>query len=434
MLSKTSKTCIRFVAWLAGFALLTAILVLVSRNVLPAQALPKNIGSDFIQFWAAAHFVASGENPYDRNNQIRLQKEYGWDKETDGLGQYDFTPYYYPPWVALGCTPFLWLDYATAKIAWLIVNCELLFVSGWLLRHSVPHLSRWVPVVLVPIFFFSLHALVIGQIDPLVLFLVVASWRLLEGGWDFPAGLLLGCLTIKPQLTIVLILALLAWSIRQHRWRIVGGFAAGFGLLLVASTFVLPGWSVVHLALPVRSTIVNINIIVPEWSFHMGKAPAETPLITADSPWKGASWLCLARTAGLNGWLLWTAYVMVAAPLGLLVVRSAVERTQTVHEPTSLSLLAAFFIIPYARAYDFLLLLVPLLFLLRGRISVAWASIVVASLVFLPYAQFLFVHPAALWLTKLQYFGSPFCSSWRGQQRLFLRCQQTVTSVTEGDT
>ncbi len=95
--------------WLVGLTLLTAACVQGLLVVAPWE----KIDPDYICYWAAGKIVASGQSPYDEALQTEIQHERGWDKATDGLGHYDFLPYYYPPWFAAGCA--LWSRWDTTE-------------------------------------------------------------------------------------------------------------------------------------------------------------------------------------------------------------------------------------------------------------------------------------------------------------------------------
>ena len=61
-----------------------------------------------------------------------------------------------------------------------------------------------------------LLAPMLGQTTPLVFFLIVAAWRLLEARRDRAAGGVLAWLTIKPQLTALLLVSLLLWAAQRR--------------------------------------------------------------------------------------------------------------------------------------------------------------------------------------------------------------------------
>jgi hypothetical protein len=349
--------------WLKPLAAASVAAVLIVA--LGAAILPKGMFPDVICYWAAGKLLAAGQSPYDVSGQIAVQRAYGWERETSGLGIYDFLPYYYPPWFGLLWVALLPLGFAAAKLLWAFLNVEGVLVAGALLHPAMPRSPPWAPVLLAALPLFSLACVLLGQTAILVLFLAVLSWRLLEAGWDRAAGVALAWLTIKPQLTAVLLLALLVRLVRQRRWRVVGWFFFTLALLALVST-----------------------LVVPSWPAEMLQAPRQPPAPpTAYYPWIGNAWFLVLRALGLGGWRLWTLYLAVALPFLAVVVRAAFGRTCSLLELMGLGLLAAFFIAPYARHYDFPVLLVPLLALLGGRLRPRVAIPLALAFVVVPYVQ-----------------------------------------------
>ena len=232
--------------WLPGLTLLAVACVVGLRAVAPWE----KITPDYICYWAAGKLVASGQSPYDEVLQTRIQQERGWDRVKDGLGHYDFLPYYYPPWFAAGCALLVPLGYDGAKAAWFFLNLELLLLSGYLLRDAVPGVPRSVPPVLVPLFALSVVALFVGQTSILMLFLIALAWKLLARGNDRLAGAALAGLTTKPQLTAFVVLAVLIWAARRRRWGVVTGFAAALAALSVFGALIVVDWPLEMLRRP----------------------------------------------------------------------------------------------------------------------------------------------------------------------------------------
>jgi hypothetical protein len=347
--------------WLVGITLLSTGCLLGGRAIMPWKAM----FPDFITYWTAGKIIASGRNPYDVELQTRIQREYGWDKATTGRGTLEFLPYYYPPWFGMACTAFLPLGYEAGKAAWFFLNLELLFLAGYLLRDAVAGLARSIPLVAVPLFFLSVLALMVGQTSILILFLTAVGWRLLEHRRDRAAGVALALLTTKPQLTGVLVLALLLWAARRRRWGVVQGFAVALGALALSGA-----------------------LIVPSWPLQMLEATRRTPPPTDHYPWLGTTWFLVLKTLGLRSWGLWVLYLAVALPFFREVLKSALEVDRPLHDALALGLLAAFFIAPYGRHYDIPVLLIPAFLLIGGRLSEKAGSALLVALLILPYVQF----------------------------------------------
>jgi hypothetical protein len=344
--------------------LLAAILVGVSPAVMDwGRMFP-----DFICYWAAGKILAAGGSPYDPALQARVQGEYGWDRQRDGLGLYDYLPFYYPPWFGLLFVPLLPLGFAGARTAWYFLNLEGALLGGYLLS-GVPGVPRRLPLWLAPLFLFTLASVLLGQTAIFVFFVLALSWRLLEEGRDRAAGAALAWLTVKPQLTAVLLLGLLLWLARRGRWRAVGTFLLTAVLLAGGSALVLP-----------------------DWPFQMFNAIRQTPSPTEYYPWIGNAWLLVLRSLGLGGPLLWTAYLALAVPFLVAVARAALSPAGRLEDVLALGALAAFFVAPYARHYDFPVLLVPLLVAV-GRLPRVAGWALVALLTVVPYVQlFLLAH------------------------------------------
>jgi hypothetical protein len=347
--------------WITGITLISVVCVAASVPVIPKDKLMP----DFICYWTAGTLVASGQSPYDAALQTQIQEAMGWDRATDGLGKYDFLPYYYPPWFAVALTLLLPLGYEGARVAWYFLNVELLFLSGYLLSLTVTRVPRRIPVVAVPLFILSVISVLVGQTAIPILFLASLAWMLLERRCDWAAGATLALLTTKPQLAAVLVLALLLWASRQRRWRVVQGFGLMLGALSVASV-----------------------AIVPLWPLEMVRASMAVPPPTAYFPWIGTTWLLALRTAGLQSWGLWIGYLALAVPFLALVAKAAVTRSRPLGDIMALGILAAFIVAPYGRHYDFPLLLIPLFVLMGGRLPELAGTILMISLLVLPYFHF----------------------------------------------
>jgi hypothetical protein len=354
---------VRCFSWAMGFILVTSFLVLLGRAVITWE----KPCPDFVCFWAGGELIVSGESPYDAVLQAKIQGEHGWDKATDGLGFFDFLPYYNPPsLLALVSVLLVPLGFSTARMAWLVINTELFFITGYMLRNTVAAVSPVVPMVLVPIFGLSVLSVLVGQVTAMVFFLMAAAWRLLQRRWDRSAGWVLAWMSIKPQLSTLLVMATLVWLARQRRWQAIEGFVTGSVVLVALSTWLVPSW-------PLQLTQVMV----------------QTPLITITFPKLETTWLLVLRSLGLKGWLLWVSYAVVALPFGWAVLRSALRRSSTIDKVFALSILATFFIAPTARPYDEPILVIPLLVLLGKRIPEFVGAVLLVVLAVLPYVHLL---------------------------------------------
>lgn len=347
----------------ATVILTTIVLAAVARAWIPSA----KVSPDFIAFWTAARLLSSGQSPYDAALQGDIQQGLGWDPARDGLGIYDFLPYYYPPWFGLACVALLPLGYPSARTTWLVLNAELLLFAGFLLKDAVEGIPRKVSFMLVTVFAPSLLATVLGQISPLILFLIVAAWALLKNGrQDFAAGGVLALATTKPQLTALLTLAILCRAARSGRWGVIRGFIA------VLAVLCLIGFAA-----------------VPDWPLAMVKATEATPLPHVVFPGSGCSWLIMLNAVGLRGRLLAASYSLLAIPFVVGILRLAVDPQRRLDDLICLSLIGSFIVAPYIRNYDLPILLVPVLVLIGSRIREIPGCVLLIALLVIPYFQHL---------------------------------------------
>ena len=154
--------------------------------------------------------------------------------ELDAMGSRihiaELARYISPPpvaWLALPLTP---LPYDVAYWVW---SALLLVALAWTWYLAAPgpghvrflHLVAalgWLPVI---------YGLQLGQPGLLVALGVAGSYALLRSGRQFPAGLALGVIVLKPQLAFLIPIALLV----SGRYRAFAGAAAVLAFLAVAS-------------------------------------------------------------------------------------------------------------------------------------------------------------------------------------------------------
>jgi hypothetical protein len=343
----------RCILALAAFVLATAVLARALHATVPHE----NVGPDFIQFYTAASLIVAGEDPYGPAEQAAVQRRLGWNKAEEGLGLYDFMPFYYPPWLALAVAALLPLGYPLAKMTFIVLSAEALVGAALLLRSVAGGLSTAMAVAVVALFGFSIKAALMGQIAPLVLVLAALAWWLLERHRDVAAGAVVALLSIKPQLTLLAIVAVLVWSARQQRWPVVAGFLATLAVLVATSTVAFPAW------LPSMLAATDV-----------------TPMPTRYFPGIGATLYSVLDALGIHGMALVVAASVAGAVAIVALLEAALRRTTTLAELFAAGFLAPFFVVPYARAYDFPVLLVPALALLGARISPLTRMMLAASL------------------------------------------------------
>lgn len=193
--------------------------------------------SDFSSFYAAGSIVRSGqaEHLYDYAVQKQAQGRF-----LAGL-RFRGGPllYVHPPFELLLFLPLAYLPYPAAFGLWF--GCNLMFLSTipFLARASLPGIRDRVPAILLVFGFFfpATLTLIQGQDSILLLLLFTLFYAAMKRDDHRAAGLCLALAAFKPQLLLVVLVAM-AW---QRQWKILGWFLKGSGvLLLVSLAFV--GW------------------------------------------------------------------------------------------------------------------------------------------------------------------------------------------------
>jgi hypothetical protein len=213
--------------YLLGGALVVAVLLLAVQFALSPKALTALPLYDFVEYWAAARLTLQGENPYDIERMEQLQRDVG--RGDEGVLMWN------PPWTLPFVLPLGVLDVRVAHLAWLGLHFLVLgFCADRLWRMyggSADH--RWLAWVVALTFLPCYFALTAGQISPLILLGATLFLQFSERRSEALMGATAALLAIKPHLCYLFWTALLCWSIRERRWRVLAAGAAT-GLALTA--------------------------------------------------------------------------------------------------------------------------------------------------------------------------------------------------------
>ena len=186
---------------------------------------------DSIEYWAAAHLLRQGQNPYAAELLLPLQQAGG--RLTD-----EAVMMWNPPWTLAVVLPLGWLPARAAQLLWLAVQLSVLVYCGDRLWRMYGGRSerRWWGWLLVLVWLPTLFALHAGQITPLVL-LGAVLWidsQTTHRPWQ--AGIALGLLAIKPHLVILLGTLQVLWIVQQRQWAVL---VAGVAVVTLAVAVVM---------------------------------------------------------------------------------------------------------------------------------------------------------------------------------------------------
>jgi hypothetical protein len=170
----------------------------------------------------------------------RVGIDHGWQSLYDAgamrqewlaLGSAFLYPALYPPTLAWFVAPFAALPFATGYALWNVLLVASLLVTSWLTVPSSSRLGRLLCLAFALAMPSVAFGLLLGQVVIVVAAVVSLSWWLLRHNHALAGGLVLSLIALKPQLALMVPIALLVAGRRQAFL----GWAAGSILMLVAA-------------------------------------------------------------------------------------------------------------------------------------------------------------------------------------------------------
>lgn len=200
--------------------------------------------NDFYPRWRGAQlFWQEGVDPYSQTATEAIQRGLYGRLATPEEDQVLFV---YPFYTVFFLWPLTGLDYAWVQAIWLVtVQFALITAVILTLRLLAWQMPPWllaVTLLWAVIFYNSTRTIILGQFAGLLYLWIVGCLLALKHERDVLAGVLLALTTIKPQMSYLLIPALLIWALGQKRWRFMGTFGMVMLLLFGFSFLLLPGW------------------------------------------------------------------------------------------------------------------------------------------------------------------------------------------------
>ena len=297
-------------------------------------------GRDFISFWGASQFALTGRPALAYDNQALHALQSTIVRFAPGTEM----PFPYNPAFLLMVMPFGLVSFRLGLILWSLAGYALyLAVARKLMPAGLLLAAAFPPV-------FATAAL--GQNGFVMAALFLGGLALLDKR-PFVAGAVLGCLILKPQLALMLPVAMLA----GRHWQVIGG-AIFSSILVIAAGFLIfgPAASAAWLnQLPLYATIARDGLV----GWH-----------------KFVSIYAAGRQAGIPETAAFVIHTMVA-----LVAAVAVWQiwSSKAGRPVKFAALAAATMLasPYLYVYDALVLLPAFAFLIDRRapvtlVGLAW--------------------------------------------------------------
>lgn len=348
-----------------------------------------HIGSDYLSFWSAARIAMHG-NPaaaYDNGAQAVFQ---------EALGRPFFYPFLYPPPFLALVIPFALLPYGASMLLWASSTFAIYLATA----RNIMREAFW-PIAAFSACYVNFSAAQNGFVTAS---LFIGGVLALERR-PFVAGFLFGALVIKPQLALLIPVALVA----ARQWRAIAGAALASGGLLLAS-----------LALFGEPTMLAyLHTALSSGTLLNGTHPHVKLVVSLAS--KTPSLFAYARLLGAAPPLALGIQAVLTCALAVLVWRVWASSADMLAKGAVLAS-AAVLATPYLIDYDMVLLVLPVCWLAREGLRrgfYPWEKLLLA----LVYAAPLIGQETNAWLgMNVALFGSLLLlwmvvRRWRGVQR-----------------
>jgi len=332
--------------WLVSAAVL-ALAFAVSPNFRWSDApRPSPYAGDFVHEYVGGWVVREGDPArlYDVGYFAAAQHDaaltgFTWPRE-------QFFQALHPPFYYLWVAPLSQLDYRSAAHLWAALGVAALVASVLLLGGSDPRARPWLGFGLALCLLYTpvAETLVSGQKSTFLLLLFTATYLLLAHGRPLAAGAVFGLVALKPQLLLVVALAMLA----KREWRFAAGMAVT-GAALAAQSLLL-GWDA-----------------CTGWLGAIAHPLPQRELAQRAHSWLGFAQLLLGENRGPAVLGLTAALVLATAAVLVRLLRGRFDfASRRFAVQFSAMVLATPLVSPYLyKTYDMTILVVPLVLLAR---------------------------------------------------------------------
>ncbi|MBG0786243.1 MAG: hypothetical protein H0S79_14195 [Anaerolineaceae bacterium] len=148
------------------------------------------------------------------------------------------------------------MPYEIARTAWVVLLAVSLAGSGFLmlkLSHwKTSLLEKVVSILLVAAWLPALKLVLMGSLTPIIIFLILAAVYAIINEKDTLAGFLLALAFGSIQISFLILLIFVVWSLIHRRWSILIAHFSGLAFLWIVSLIVLPSWPVSWLAVMLK--------------------------------------------------------------------------------------------------------------------------------------------------------------------------------------
>lgn len=171
---------------------------------------------DFVEYYAAGRLNVEGNNPYDGDLLLPIEREAGRDTDEPIM-------MWNPPWTLAVAMPLGVLPARVAQLLWLALHLAIIiFCVDRLWRlYGGSTARRAIAWAIGFTFPPTIYALQAGQISPLILLGCVGLLVGVRNNRPWLAGASTVLMAIKPHLLVLVWLALAGWALRGGRWQLM---------------------------------------------------------------------------------------------------------------------------------------------------------------------------------------------------------------------
>ena len=307
------------------------------------------LGGDFLGFYTGGKFYLTGHmaDLYNLNANSAFQESIVYPIHYTKLH-----PFVYPPFTAVFYSLFSMSGYLEGLSLWVALGLILLFISVCLVRSEFEtfHTYSSTRLFLTTFLFYpTLQWLISAQNTGLSLFLYVVFFVMLRRGRDLIAGLALGLMLYKPQLTLALGLVLLI----KQRWQAIAGVVLGSLAWIITGLLT---------SVAAMKNYLKIMFLLPNYyRFHPSIETATVP-----SPWGVNSFFGFATLLLDNISVMAANILFILLSIGgilavILIWRSIPWKQGTTEWDLSMAatVVLGLLLSPQLYIYDLMLLLLP---------------------------------------------------------------------------
>lgn len=223
----------------------------LTQELLSSRGFPDRVFSDLYPCWLASReLLIHGRDPYSADVTKQIQQGYygrpiDSQRPTDPIDEQRFA---YPLFVVFLLAPTVGLPFSTVKVLFTIILFAAAARTIVLWGETTSLKLGWEQRVALILFSLATipfaQGVLLQQPSVFVAFLMAAALRSLAKQRLVTAGILLGFSTIKPQLSVPVLVCVLLWAISKWplRRRVVFSFVLTIAALIAASELLLPDW------------------------------------------------------------------------------------------------------------------------------------------------------------------------------------------------